>query len=674
MSLVVDFNKIIKQKEINRFNELQELMNRINNQVYLLNEIQTLSNLVSELDKKTIGKLFSSSIRKELKENKALLKELISKVQKDIPNVTQNNVPEILNGLLEKINSFKDEYYNLKEYTSKVDKLSDLGYDFNGALEYLTSKNIPICLTPEDKYYLLDSNKFGALTGHVYENIDELVYLHKTDFMPSEDTLYVNRDGLNRTIEKDDEFMTGTINEKKMRTTKHFARNGEYKNSEAESAKIEEGKGGFQNRRYLVIQPNDEEIFSRFASHNIDTYCVGDFKLKNAYIVCPLEEKEEVQRKNPNSYIIPYSGKDIDGFGNAIISSMGYYYENFIEKGFSYENPLDKDGKLRTEKITANMPIALHGNSINLRRSNYDAEIDIELQSINMALDQMDIKNTNPYIIFKDMPNQTIFNSSHLLFDRQIENIFYEAVKFNNFATKKNYDIDQAMSTQVLFDIPKEVWNFYEESFPLLLKTEEKENFNEKEKEQYDKAFDFSKKILKIDLLNEGIDSKEIDEYIEEENIINEELSTFMGYLEKSKTLNLYRDMIGMVSNLSTLPCNMTLDNKEFFTNCDPKLLFFGRELMNELNNCLLQLPNNFNKTHFIDKGLSTEHSNEEPMEFLGYTNDSEFETILKKLKYDALKSSEIIKRGYTIEQLQNWKESYNPEFSIEQEESGKSI
>lgn len=238
-----------------------------------------------------------------------------------------------------------------KEKRNELIKILRKDDDFNTGLEGLLES-----LRPSDIESLRPSDIFGSINDKIIESSEDIVMVHKTDYAPKGDRIESRESGgvtMKSQITlggKEYEFSHQTG-----RDTVHFSANHEVLSNDG---------GDWDEKRYIVIIPfNDLKNNSDIVSGKPeDTYTRGSVKLtENSYILCPKGESLQIQKENPNVTVIEYEGEYALGYGNVLLSLLGYTPQRFNSRG---KNGYEQSKKYREivhdqEKI----PYAQHAYS-----------------------------------------------------------------------------------------------------------------------------------------------------------------------------------------------------------------------------------------------------------------------------------------------------------------------
>lgn len=190
--------------------------------------------------------------------------------------------------------------------------LSDLGLNFEDAVQILAENNVPLILGEEDKAITARDAEFNSL--------EDFVLIHVTRFPPTQSKIKSPREA-NGILSDDIK-----LNEKKydfeipnMRDTVHFTVNNE--------VNTDHGYLNCDDCRYAVLIPMSDVIREQeMKGEAADIYTVeGGPKISvNSYILCPKGEGEKLRASNPGVNIIEYEGESVRGYAKAFLSTLGY--------------------------------------------------------------------------------------------------------------------------------------------------------------------------------------------------------------------------------------------------------------------------------------------------------------------------------------------------------------
>lgn len=253
-------------------------------------------------------------------EIKAKIKNNEEEIEREYKKDLMSSKAEKLKAENWKLEAKLEELEELKREKSRIESasLSDLGMDFQEAIEFLQDHNVEIVLTEEDKDNLYSKDK----SKREYKSIDDFILVHKTDYIPEESKIKTSKESK---VKAKSEMKIGDqyydYQYSSERDTIHFAVNGEVGDHEY---------GNWHNCQYAILLPFNsvpkEQIGVAAAQ---DTFSKGGVDLpSNAYILCPKGRKEEIEEKNPNVNIIEYEGPNVSGYADALVKGLGYRNES----------------------------------------------------------------------------------------------------------------------------------------------------------------------------------------------------------------------------------------------------------------------------------------------------------------------------------------------------------
>lgn len=242
------------------------------------------------------------------------------------------------------------EIEHIRSQISEMEKtrtLDAIGISFQQAVQLLKEHNQPLILTEDDSVVLEGQRK------KEYKGVEDFVLVHKTRYAPSGSTI--------KTLKEANAIINAkrplTINGKNYaisfhhpRNTLHFAVNGEV---------VPTGMGDdWSECKYTILIPFvDVPIETILNAAPMDTYTEGGVKLTpNAYILCPKGEGKRLEKGNPGVNVIEYEGENALGYGNMMVSLLGYQLEKITPwawsdpKTDSQFRSIMKDKGLRAEE------------------------------------------------------------------------------------------------------------------------------------------------------------------------------------------------------------------------------------------------------------------------------------------------------------------------------------
>ncbi len=354
---------------------------------------------------KTIKKYIVLLNDKKSKENDIQIKE--EKIAKKEEKIAEEEEEE-------KIAKVADTIPQIKEIKSKK-TLRDLGLTLEQAIQYLKERKIPIVLREEDKVI--------TERHEVFDSFDKLVGIHKTDYMPRNGVIYTPSEAgkkrkvtkykfRGRNIELEADYIRDTI---------HVCMNGEV------TAHLD----SWDKCKYMVIIPMSKipkgKIISALPA---DTYLDGSLKLpEGSWILCPIEEIEEIQKANPGIKVLGYEGKPL-GYGNAFITMLGYEHRPTGKYEWSEPNDREKSDDAYNELMTKhNIEIFSHWNSESKQKEEQAMKINnIEEYLIHIAT-YYSIRLEDINDIINESGLKIAFDEGFLKFDNGVNKICNEEFK-----------------------------------------------------------------------------------------------------------------------------------------------------------------------------------------------------------------------------------------------------
>lgn len=213
----------------------------------------------------------------------------------------------------------------IKKIEVKIEELSEL---VKSPSNVLNEVNFNLGISFDDKelldeYYQLDEYYKNSNAGKKLEKIEDLVLVHKTNYLPENDVMYSKC----KTGAKDRSRVY--FNHKEMiynyescRNTLHFTIN---------AVVSDHDQGSWSDRIYGVIIPFDKvNKENLIATSSADTYFKGEIKLPSgSIIVCPKGSEEMVKSKNSNVTVISYTNDiSLDDTIKCILMYKNYKIEN----------------------------------------------------------------------------------------------------------------------------------------------------------------------------------------------------------------------------------------------------------------------------------------------------------------------------------------------------------
>ncbi len=242
----------------------------------------------------------------------------------------------------------KDQIDREIEEVKNAKLLSTLGLNLTEAIQLLKDNNVPVVLTEDDKMlFKLDltgqdidrirrdiknkseeMEKKNAMEQYIESQYikplrekSDFVCVHKTDYIPKGDRIRTGKESgviFTENVEIDEEEYE--IQYEQERNTVHFCVNGEVTDNSG---------GNWDSCKYAIIVPL-ESIDSKQIKGGVtvDLYTKGGVNLKeDSWILCPMGERENIEKQNRKINIIEYEGDNVAEYANTLIQCLGYRYQ-----------------------------------------------------------------------------------------------------------------------------------------------------------------------------------------------------------------------------------------------------------------------------------------------------------------------------------------------------------
>ncbi|MBR2997635.1 MAG: hypothetical protein IKF37_00980 [Bacilli bacterium] len=321
---------------------------------------------------------------KEYEEKKVTLPEKIKELRSKKDN--------------EKLNEIIDKYNKIKNSKN----IKDLGFSFEQAKNFFKERNIPFVLDETDQ--IIDNEAS-------FDKLEDFCLVHKTSYAPSGDVIKTTGNaGATRKQQIQIGDQTIEIEYPLSRQTVHFTLNSEVKSHEA---------GNWDSTPYAIIVPLiDVPNVTTFRVE--DTFTKGDVDISKGYMLCPVDEVENIQKNNPNLTVIgykgninPQTGKEcVSGVADKLLSQLGYKQEEVIS-GYGqkpgWSNQVD-EAKARAT-ITNNMKVVDidHDHS----KEGVDEDIEIGINQYKAIVEKLFESNIDfdPAKITSQLSSQLLMNN-----------------------------------------------------------------------------------------------------------------------------------------------------------------------------------------------------------------------------------------------------------------------
>ena len=263
--------------------------------------------------------------KKDIEEYKRIQLEQEKKQEEDKSLLEKlENEKESLESECSKIETvIRERYGRIK----KAKTLKQLDITFEEATKILKNNGIQVVLDESDREITDNESDF--------DKDEDFILVHKTNYSPTDDEVKSNKMAGVKTkysIQFDDEEFSYEFF--KGRNTVHLCQNGEVTSHEY---------GNFDGRKYAVLIP-----FKGLKRDNLvsfrpeDTFFEKKVDTTEGYILCPIDEVEDIKNRDPNTNVIGYKGECVDGFANSLLSMLGYKYEKIGKHSWHSEEDRKK--------------------------------------------------------------------------------------------------------------------------------------------------------------------------------------------------------------------------------------------------------------------------------------------------------------------------------------------
>ena len=195
--------------------------------------------------------------------------------------------------------------------------------------------------------------KYGVITGNIYDcvhtkyrkankdkslsSIDDLVFVHATDFFPNDNMLFTSRGG-NRVLSSQYRYGDGMYDysykvplDNLFFTINCLVHSHECSNFDKKIAVLIDGKR-MDLSKSVYANPVDYAVNSNI---NLEKQNDKDY---SAFILCPYESMKELRERNDNSIIIGYSGITLNCAVETIMLLLGKKIEIYGPIKYQYSN------------------------------------------------------------------------------------------------------------------------------------------------------------------------------------------------------------------------------------------------------------------------------------------------------------------------------------------------
>ena len=354
----------------------------------------------------------------------------------------------------------KEEWIKNKIINAKT--LKEHETSFEDAIKMLNEKNIPIVLTEEDKVITNNESSF--------KDMSDLMFVHKTRYFPKNGVIRTSKNSgayqnmsIDLEIDGKDYKIGGNIE----RDTIHFSLNTEVEmNGGGMLATLIDEKNNWEYMKYTILIPgkdiNKDQLISLRGE---DSYFKGNLNLPSeAIVLVPENERETLQKGNPNIQLIGYVG-DPKNYGTALLSSMGYKAEKIdpnSKKRWSNEEDTNKVYEIAKEN---NISTLEHWDSREINEEHRGFEINCLLNIFLIIKDKI---KENPNFI------NNIHNEQALLY--RIQSLFLGGVMVGKENAYNQNELEEEGIEQLLEKCSKNGIKFSDDHIKYM-----KENFTRME-------------------------------------------------------------------------------------------------------------------------------------------------------------------------------------------------
>ena len=326
-------------------------------------------------------------------------------------------------GILQDIEDLESKICRIEETTT----LGELGIQPFEAMKLLEANGITPILDESDREIFERPRN--------YQSKNDLIMVHKTDFIPKNNRLSTQKEaGVERNLKvnldgKDYEF--SYLIE---RDTVHTSMNDEVSSHMF---------GEWDHCRYTVLQP-----FAEVANEKIgatvpnDTYTKGGIDLTaNAWILCPANQVDEVKKENPSVHVLGYQGENSAGLAAPFLSQLGYRAEKVGMWGWEDEQSQNQFFQLAEKE---NLKVQQHNDSVESETEDYLIACNKTISIMKMLRENNLINNLEDYQRIKpQLVRQVGYNEcmKKAMTGRELQILQQKMEKAGMPIVGKNYEI-----------------------------------------------------------------------------------------------------------------------------------------------------------------------------------------------------------------------------------------
>ena len=305
------------------------------------------------------------------------LPEKINKLKQEIEQTEIKTQTELeQSGISQDIQNLANEIWNIEKATT----LGELGIKPLEAISMLEANGIVPVLDESDREIFERPRN--------YQGKEDLIMVHKTDFIPNGNHLSTQKEaGVERTEKVNLDGKDYEYSYLLERDTVHTSMNDEVSSHMF---------GGWDHCRYTVLQP-----FAEVASEQVgatvpnDTFTKGGIDLtENAWILCPADQVDDVKKENPAVHVLGYQGENSKGLAAPFLSQLGYRAEQVGMWGWDDKQSQDQFFEIAQKE---NIKIAQHTDTTEAEDEDYLVACNKMVGIMKMLRDNDLVKSAEDY-------------------------------------------------------------------------------------------------------------------------------------------------------------------------------------------------------------------------------------------------------------------------------------
>ena len=279
------------------------------------------------------------------------------------------------------------------EKAKNAKTIKDLGIGLFEAFSILKENNIPIVLTEADKV--------ETEVERDYSSKSAFIGVHKTQFAPTDSKIKTAKEA--KAVSKETITINGQEYEYEFmseRDTVHMAMNDEVSSHMY---------GSWEDCKYSILIPMSDIPNEQIGyACSVDTFTKGSLRLsENCWILCPIDEVEQIKRNNPNVHAIGYEGESVFGYSSPFLSALGYRAEDVGMWSWDDEESKKQFAELMEQE---GLKIAHHSATHFHEDENALAEINSVVSICNMIKNNGLLENADDIPDMLDQLSKTHFN------------------------------------------------------------------------------------------------------------------------------------------------------------------------------------------------------------------------------------------------------------------------